>query len=181
MIKKGLNGRDDKKAQMHIPFQLIFSVILIAVFLIVAFFVIRHFLELQRCTQVGLFVQDLQAKVDEVWRAQEASTSTELSLPSSLKYICFANLTSGMNLVGVKSDEREELREIYDELRVYFKYRDANLFLYPSRSACNMPTHTVEHVNLEGMSNPYCLPNIKGKVKIRLSKGFDDALVRVRR
>jgi hypothetical protein len=169
-----------KKAQTHFPFQLIFSLVLIAVFLITAFFVIRHFLELQRCSQIGLFVRDLQESIDEVWQAQEASTMVELDLPSSLSHACFVNLSSSMNLVGMSTTERENAARIYDDLKRYFKYKPANFFLYPWQKTCKMPAHTIEHVDITSMTNPYCFRNINGKVKFRLVKGFDDVLVKVR-
>lgn len=170
---------EGKKAQMHFPFQLIFSLVLIAVFLFVAFFVIRQFLDLQKCSQVGLFVQEFQKEVNDVWQVQEASTEIELDLDPSLSYVCFANLTDKANLAGLGRPERDDYAEIYDDLKVYFKYNQANMFLYPWQSACEMPAHMIDHISLDGMPNPYCLKNTDGKVKIKLVKGFDDLLVKI--
>jgi len=170
----------DKKAQTHFPFQLIFSLILIVVFLSVAFFVIRHFLEIQRCSQIGLFVRNLQSEIDEIWHTQEANTYIELDLPTNLEYVCFANLSDEINLVGLNNEKRRVVSKIYDDLKIYFKYKHANLFFYPWYKACNMPSHLIRHIDTKELGNPYCIKNNKGKIKFRLFKSINDALVKIK-
>ncbi len=165
-----------KKAQMHLPLEMMFSILLIAVFLVVAFFVTRHFLEVQKCAQIGLFVRDLQEKVDETWNAQEASTSFEAELPSSIKYVCLANLSEGKSLAGLDAGEKEIASTIYDELRI-LRFKNANLFFYPIESACSMPANYINHIDLEGLNNPYCFH--LSKFRIKLVKGFDENLVKL--
>jgi hypothetical protein len=169
----------EKRGQMHLPLEMMFSILLVAVFLFVVFFVIRHFLEVQKCAQIGLFVRDLQSSVDEVWNVQEANTAFEREMPLSLKYVCFADLLKNKNLAALNEKERETASQIYDDLAVYFKYNNANFFFYPWQNACSMADNSIKHVNLANVSNPLCFSEIKGKVKIRLSKGFDDNLVRI--
>jgi len=170
----------NKRGQsMQMPFQMIFSLFLIAVFLVVAFFVIRHFLSIQECSQVGLFYRDLQDKITSIWNAQEAEQTFEGTLPSSVKYACFLNFSRGKILTGLNGEQRETADRIYDELAVYYRYKTANFFLYPSGNTCDMPSRLLEHLDTGTASNPYCVEN-KGKVKIRLYKGFNDFSVKVR-
>lgn len=166
-----------KKAQMHLPMEMIFSMLIIAIFLVVVFFVIQHFLEVQECAQIGLFVRELQTSVDEVWKAQEASTEFEAELPSSIKYICFINLSQDKHLAGLNTEEKETASRIYYDLQVYFKFKNVNLFFYPIKAACNMPAHNIKNINLGNLNNPYCIH--LSKIRIKLTKGFDESLVRI--
>ncbi len=178
MIKRGFHIRQ-RRAQMHLPLEMIFSILLVAVFLVVVFFVTRNFLDVQKCAQIGLFVRDLQSSVDEVWQVQEANTAFEREMPLSLKYVCFADLLKNKNLAALNEKERETASQIYDDLAVYFKYNNANFFFYPWQNACSMAHNSIKHITLANMSNPYCFAEQKGKIKIKLSKGFDDNLVRI--
>ena len=172
-------GRMGKRAQMHLPMEMIFTMLIIAVFLVVVFFVIQRFLEVKRCADIGLFSRQLQESVDEVWKSQEASTFFEREMPSGLKYACFADLKQGLNLESVDADSREEISGVYESLSAYFKYREANFFLYPWKNACSMAAMDLKHISLAGKSNPLCFSEDNGKVRIRLVKGFNDALVRI--
>lgn len=169
----------DKKGQMHLPLEMVFSILLIAVFLFVVFFVVRHFLDVQKCAQVGLFARDLQDKVDGVWNSQEANTAFEEELPAGISNVCFADLKAGKNLVALNDTGRQEAADIYDNLAVYFKYSQANFFFYPWQNACNMAANNIKHVNLANLSNPLCFSKVNGGINIKLSKGFNDALVRI--
>lgn len=168
-----------KSGQMHLPLEMIFSLFIIAVFLAVAFFVIRNFLEVKRCADIGLFTRQLQDKIDEVWQAQEASTAFEHELPSGLEYACFADLKIGKNLAAVNAGKRDEISEVYDDLAVYFKYRNANFFLYPWQKACSMAASDIKHIHIQNATNPLCFSEVKGKIRIRLVKGFNNALVNI--
>ena len=70
---------------MSLPFGMIFSIILIVVFIVVAFIAIKHFLDIGDCAKVGQFYGELQKKVDDAWRSQESSFEISISLPSGLR------------------------------------------------------------------------------------------------
>ena len=179
MIKKRKGLFAGKEAQLQISFEMIFTMLIIAVFLVVVFFVIQHFLEVKRCADIGLFSRQLQESVDEVWKSQEASTFFEREMPSGLEYACFADLKQGLNLESVDSSRRGGISGVYESLSAYFKYRSANFFLYPWKNACSMAASDIKHISLAGKSNPLCFSEDGGMVKIRLVKGFNDALVRI--
>lgn len=172
----GLNKRGQV---MHMPFQMIFSLMLIAIFLVVAFFVIMNFLNVQNCAQVGLFQRDLQDKITSIWNSQEAEQTFESNLPTSVKYICFLNFTRAKVLTGLNSEQRQIADQVYDDLEVYYKNKKADFFLYPVKSGCNMAYKWLAHIDTNTVPNPYCIAN-SGKVRIKLYKSFDDVSVKVR-
>ena len=68
------------------------------------------------------------------------------------------------------------------ELGVYQGYI-ANMFLYPTESACDMVTHEIEHLEIDKLisenGNPYCIPVDSGKINIQIKKGFNERLVSI--
>ncbi|MFH1249277.1 MAG: hypothetical protein V1660_03935 [archaeon] len=169
-----------KKAEtMGMPFQMIFSLFLIAVFFVVAFFSIMNFLSVQNCAQVGLFQRELQEKIDSIWNAQSAENVFEGKLPGSVEYVCFLNFTRPKTLTGLDSEGRDIANKVYNDLSVFYKFKKANLFLYPTKGACDMSYKLLKHIDASSTSNPYCIKNT-GKISISLYKGFDDVYVKVR-
>lgn len=175
MKKRGKNKQNkNKKAQLFgMPFSIIFSIFLIVVFLIVAFFAINKFIEWRKCSEIGLFRDDLQSAVDDAWQSQSSSKTFSSNLPSGIEYVCFADLSEE------ESGDSAKEKEIYNELKKNADYT-ANLYFYPRKKACIASTK-IEDINIKELSNPYCFPVQKGKVEIKLEKGFYDALVKVTR
>ena len=165
-----------KRAQMmHLPFGFIFSIILIAVFLFVAFFAIKYFLDLQKCAQIEQFVDGLQNSVDDLWQPWEHGSDVfKAALPTSIEYVCFINYSVGSNVAG-------KAEEIYNEYRGYAN--KANLFFYPNKQSreCRQRFYfTIEHTtfNFEE-KNPLCFENKKGSIEIKIVKESGEALVKV--
>ena len=176
MIKRGLikDRKNNKKAQVFgMPFSIIFSIFLIAIFLAVAIYAIIHFLDIKKCSEVGLFLEDFQNEIDRAWNSQSSELTFTRSLPSKIQYVCFADLNE--NAVGTSAE-----KEIYTELKKNAIYAD-NLFFYPRRAANCLPSTKIEHINITSLSNPYCIEIQQGKIEIKIEKGFYDALVRVSR
>ena len=162
----------NKRAQQlfGLPFSVLFSIILIVFFIVVAGIAIRHFLNLRDCTQIGLFIEELQADVDKAWGSQSSSFESSGNLPSNIDYVCFANLSENFN--GDNFD-------IENEIGLY-QGQNANLFFYPNKNTCNMPYHYIEHLDIgkiTALKNPYCIAVSGGKIKIQIEKGFNDNLV----
>jgi len=160
-----------RKAQiMGMPISVIFSIFLIVIFLVVAFFAIKHFLEIGKCSETGMFIEDLRSSIDEAWKSQSSSKTFTTSLPSGLEYVCFANLQEEAN-----GNTRE--KEIYAELKKNADYT-ANMFFYPVKKAC-LSSSKIEHIEIK--NNPYCFEVKDGKVEIKIEKGFFDDVVKVSR
>ena len=163
---------ENKRGQgiFGISFGTIFSVILIVFFIVIAFIVIKSFLNTQKCARIGIFVDNFESEIKDAWNSQSSSFESSGNLPSSLDYVCFANLSA---------DFKGEYLNIGDEIGIY-QGQKANLFLYPRKNTCNMPYHNIEHLDIgkiTALKNPYCIAINNGKVVIQIEKGFNDALV----
>jgi hypothetical protein len=146
---------------MSLPFGMIFAIILIAVFFVVAIIAINNFLNLGKCYGVGDFYDSLQEEVNLAWRSQTYDSSINIKLPSGISELCFANLTNPIsNPSGT-----------YDEIKNYEVY-GANTFLIPPEKACEIPYKNLKHINLAEITkqeNPYC---ISAQNEIRIVKEF---------
>ena len=170
-----------KKGQqiLGMSFSVIFSILLIVFFILIAFIVINSFLKTKKCAQIGMFADDFQTKVTQTWNSQKDDLTETFRLPSSLDYVCFMNLTSPINA------KNQEMDQIGFDLDIYEGRRPApNMFLYSDKKACEMPYHTIKHLDLEkitALENPYCIRIDDGVISIDLKKGFNDRLVSVSR
>lgn len=79
----------EKRGQMKLSFGMIFSIILIIVFLFVAFYGIQKFLDLQKNIVYKQFLEDLNADVYEKWKSTQGSEAITYRVPSSVESICF--------------------------------------------------------------------------------------------
>ncbi len=164
MISKNKHGQQ----MMSMPFGMIFSIILIIIFIIATFMVIKHFLDLQKCSEIALFTKDLQDTIDKVWKSSTSTETLEVNLPGAIEEVCFTNFEQVTN-------------SKYSEVRSRYSFYKPNFFFYPTSSACEMPYYTFKHVNITEATestNPLCIKN-DGSGKIRISKDFYDSLVKV--
>ncbi len=168
---------ENRKGQlMHMPFAMIFSIILIIAFIATAFYVINHFLDTSACGSTCSFYSDLQKDVESVWNSEGASKVFSESLPSKIEYLCFINYSMPKNLNGLNSAERQIANKIYDELDMY-KTKRANVFAYPSKKACSECRYSfIRYISID--TNPKCYKNT-GKVSIRLEKSSEEAFIRI--
>ena|SRR3989338_884383 len=166
------NFRANKKGDMNLSFGMIFSIILIVIFISFAFYAIQKFLDIQNSAQVGKFSSDFQASVNSMWKGSEGSQSEQYFLPSKIKNVCFIDYESG---------KRGKYQEFYGEFNQVF-YGDENMFFQPVGSAQGFDSIYVRNINVEAITeenNPFCIGNTNGKVNIRLKKNFGEALVTV--
>ncbi len=155
-----------KMGAMELSFGMIFSIILIVVFIAFAVYAIQKFLGISDTARINSFKDALQSDVDKMWRGSQGSQEKEYNLPSKIKKICFAYYSSESK--GPNSNMYEELRRGY--------YENENLFFYPINSADGL-TFKVEHIDIGKITedeNPLCFDN---EVKLIIKKNFEDALV----
>ena len=78
---------------------------------------------------MGIFIDGLKADVKKIWNAQIDSHTFNGLLPSKIKYVCFADLSKPLG---------GEFKDIGNDL-AFYEGRNAQLFFYPTGSACEMP------------------------------------------
>jgi len=155
-----------KNGQVKLSFGMIFSIILIIVFIAFAFFAIQKFLSLGEIISVGKFADNIQSDIDKLWKSSQGSQELGYSLPKEIEWVCFANLSELEQ--GAYANE-----DFYGEFKKYFT--DENLFFYPIGST-ELNGLEIEHIDFS--DNPICFEN-DGNVKIFLKKDFGEALVSV--
>ncbi len=162
----------NKRGQMKLSFGMIFSIILIVVFLTFAFLAIKKFMVIGNTAQIAEFKNSLQADIDKVWRGSQGSQTEEYFLPSKIKYLCFIDYN--VRKSGAHQDFYNDLNQAY--------FGSENFVFYPVGSAEGLDSAEIKHIDLEKIieeDNPFCIKNMGGKVKITLRKNYGDALVTI--
>jgi hypothetical protein len=165
--------KKNNRGQIKLSFGMIFSIILIIIFLAFAVFAIQKFLGVKNSVETGKFVGDFQNDIDKMWKSSQGSQEKEYFLPSKIERVCFVNYNS--------AEKGENSEELYKKLKQIY-YGDENLFFYPVGSGDGLDATEIEHLDIEKITeekNPYCVENKKGKVTITISKNFDENLVRI--
>ena len=156
---------------MGIPFTMIFSILLIIVFIVVAFIAIRHFMGIKKCAEIGIFTDNLKTRIDGVWKAEAANDIFSESLSSGIKYVCFVNFSM---------PKKGEFLNLYDDLK-YTSNIDSNFIFYPMGAACDPADKKISHLNMGEIlkyKNPNCF-KAEGKVDLTIKKSLDDVLVTI--
>lgn len=162
------------KGEMQISFGMIFSIIMIIIFITFAFYGIGKFLSIQNTAQAGKFANDLQNDIDKMWKSSQGSQEQEYFLPSKVKYVCFTNYED-------KDVSRGSYANFFEETRQAF-FEEENLFLYPIGSGEGFDSVALEHLDIEKITeedNPLCFANENGKVVFTIKKNFGEALVTI--
>ncbi len=164
---------ENKKGQMQLPFGMIFSIILVVVFIIFAFYAIKTFLAFQDSAKAGRFFDQIQGDIDRVWRGSGSSEQQEYVVQSGADFVCF---------IDFSSDAKGENSIFYSELK-RTDYGSENLAFYPVKFT-GFESKEINHINLEETTaeeNPFCIETGNGRVSLVLKKDFGEALVTVER
>ena len=140
---------ENKRAQMKLSFGMIFSIILIIAFIVLAFYGIQKFLGFSETAEIGIFQKALQTDITGVWQSTQANQRVEYFLPSKIKYICIIN-GDYENLI-YKSDK-----------------------FIPGYTL-----NHVDLLETVGTGDEFCLENINGKVKMILQKDYSENLITI--
>ena len=165
----GLKG---VKGQFELSFGMIFSIILIVVFIAVAIIAINSFLRVRCSADTGIFIQDLRQEVNRIWAGAGEESSKSFTINKcGIEYVCFYN--PNLPKKGRYSDFSENFREVTGE-NVF-----NNLYFYPYGKTALSSTE-IKHINNEALkNNPECFEIIDNKISIKLSKNLNESLVRV--
>ncbi len=101
-----------KKGQLKLSFGMIFSIFLIIIFLSVAVYAIIKFIDMQKTIQVKLFMDNLQADVNQMWQSQQGSQTKEYSLPNSINAVCFIDESQNLMFDSEKIVDRGKIEHI---------------------------------------------------------------------
>jgi hypothetical protein len=81
--------KKNKRAQMNLSFGVIFSIILIIVFIAFAIFGVAKLMQTVQESKVLAFKNDLQTAIDAKWQGEYGSTKFEGYLPKKITKVCF--------------------------------------------------------------------------------------------
>jgi len=160
-----------KKGQMQISFGMIFSIILIMVFISAVIYVIIYFLNFSERVKIEQFEEGLQESVDNIWKSVQGSKSVKLALPKEIEKVCF--IDSSSNAVGKD-------RELYNDF-VFF-ITNENLIYYPEGSSQGKEGTEIKHLNISRITqkrNPYCIEGKKGDFSFIVKMDYSENLVRI--
>lgn len=76
---------------MKLSFGMIFSIILIIIFIAFAIYAITHFLGFQKQLTFTQFFEDFQSDVDKMWKSTKGSQAVEYHLGKGAEIVCFNN------------------------------------------------------------------------------------------
>lgn len=78
-----------KRGQIKLSFGMIFSIILIIIFLAVVFYVISSILNLSQKAQIGIFIDDFQQDINNAWKQEKTLEGKTYSIGKEIQAICF--------------------------------------------------------------------------------------------
>ena len=159
---------------MELSFGMIFSIILIVIFLGFGSYAIIKWIGITNTANVGKFLNDFQNDVNSAWKSAQVSQEKEYPLPSEIDLVCIGNY-SGASGTGNDAGLYNELKREYSE--------GENLIFYPIGSAGGLSSKKIEHLNIQKTiesANPLCIRSINGKIKITLKKDYSDDLVTIK-
>ena len=144
----------NKTGAMELSFGMIFSIILIIVFIVFAIYGIGKFLNLQKNIQIKTFANDLTFDIDKLWKANSGSQPVTYSLPGNVEKICFSEDEFG---------------------------KDINMELKTKEGFAG--TYDIKHAELSEDfskgSGGDCVPVENRKIKLQLEKDYGEALVTI--
>ena len=141
---------------------MIFSIILIIAVVGVAFYVINNFIELKKCTEIGLFYDDLKKYIDEAWQSTIHKDTFRGVLPSGIDIVCFGDIN--------------QAPQEYNDIKKSFINSNGNVFLYPVQKACDASLSSIklEHVKSD---NFFCVKVEDSKIALKTEKAQYEAIV----
>ena len=170
--KRGSSSKlGQTRGQFHLSYGMIFSIILIVVFLAFAFYAIKTFLAFQDSAKAGRFFDQVQEDIDRVWKSSQSSEQQEYVVPSYADFVCFIDFIS---------DAKGADSAFYSELK-RADYGSENLVFYPVKFT-GFESKEIGHIDIAETTseeNPLCIKTSDGRVALILKKDFGEALVTI--
>jgi len=164
-----------KKAQvMGVPFQLIFSIILIIAFIYVAIIAIRSVLQTGEALKAANFVTDFRSDLEKAMGTTESIVTEKYTLPASITQVCFTNDTSQMKNTAFPQLLNNPIYSSLTKRNYVFFYPPANAEKIKIKAYATVDCETgclnLGSLITPNLKNPYCINNTNGIVKITISK-----------
>ena len=144
----------DNRGAMELSFGMLFSIILIIIFIAFAVYGITKFLNLQKNIQTKTFVDDLNYDIDKLWKSQGAQPVT-YAVPGNVERVCFSE------------DEFE--KDIDLEIR-----GEKSIETYDIK-------HAKLSEDFSKGQGGNCISVEKGKIALQLEKEYKEILVTIRK
>lgn len=169
----------NKRAEIFgMSFSMIFSIILIVFFIIVAFVGFKYFFKWQKCNELTMFVNDFEFRIEEVWKSDlGASINFSSTLPSEIEYVCIMNLKN--QTISATNKEQDLFNIMKSSL--YGKSINDNLYFYsPDSPLCvkSKNSKDIKYINLQ-QKNPICIKVINKKFFVKIEKDNQTPLINI--
>jgi len=143
----------NKRGQLEISFGMIFSIILVIVFIAFGIYGIIKLISLQSDAIINRFLSDFQEDVNSIWKSQlYSSDNYTYNLPSNVNKLCFKDKTD-------------------------------NIFLYSEDSPIELKSYKINYLDLSSILNgkkEQCFDSYKSKVTFSIEKIEGNPLVIIR-
>lgn len=159
-----------KRGQLELSFGMIFTIILIAVFIGFAIYVILTFLNFSDKVKIEQFEEELQKDIDDIWKSPQGNKEVSYSLPKQIERVCFFDKSSPAR------GKDSSLHNLFIMLSL-----KENLMFYPEASGEGDNGITLQHIDIAKITkanNPYCVNNT-GKINFKISMNYGEGLVNV--
>ncbi len=147
--------KKNKSGQLKLSFGMIFSIILIILFIVLAFFGIKKFLDTRNLISIETFKKDLQDDIDQMWRSSRGSDDKIYTLPKKIEGICF------------EDDDYWNLNFIPDN------FQGTKLEHIDISKTLN------REINPYAKNGKLCFENVNGKITLYLEKDYGESLITI--
>lgn len=140
----------------------------------VAVYGITIFLQVGSVAEIGLFYEEFQNSVNDIWSSATTNKVVSFSTPSSVKFVCFGSIANNID-AGRYTSQLKSLRQSSSR----FQQENTNMFIYPPEKANEFAFKKIDKIDISSLGTFDCFESVNRKVNIRLSKGEFESLVKV--
>ena len=137
-----------EKGQLELSFGMIFSIILIIIFIAFAFWAIMKFVGIGDEAKTAKFLGEFQRDIDTLWPGTQGTQQVSYNLPTKIEKLCI-DRDSYLSFYPLGSGDQLDPKKI----------------------------NNIDVSATTSKENPFCVNNIDGKVNLKIRKDFNKALV----
>lgn len=159
-----------KRGQLELSFGMIFTIILIAVFIAFAIYIVLTFLNFSDKVKIEQFQGAIQEDINDIWKSPQGNKQVSYGLPKQIEKVCFFDKSS-----PAKGKDKD-LHNLFIGLSL-----KENLMFYPESSGEGEDGLVLENIDISKITakdNPYCVEN-SGKLELTISMNYGEGLVTI--